>query len=201
MNTTNRGLNRAWIFLVGLVLIAVGLATALVGLLPAVTDGWRSTAPDVFSTVTGWLRSTPLGDTGTSWLWIVFVVLLAIAVIVLLAFIFRQGHGRTTRLLTDSPTEHGTTVVDARVAEQLLQGALDKHAELVSTHVSTSLVRGESVLNISTTARRGVSPKDVTVMVEESLRALDALLGREIPALLQISGGFRARTTQATRLQ
>lgn len=201
MNTTNRGLNRTWILLVGLVLLAAGLAAALIGLVPVVRDGWHSTAPAVFDTVTGWLRATPLGDTGTSWLWIALVAVLLVAVILLLSFVFRQGRGRTGRLLTDEPTEHGTTVVDARVAEQALQGALDERAELVSSHVSTSLVRGRSVLNITTTARRGVSPKHVTAMVEESLEALDALLGREIPALLQISGGFRARTTKATRLQ
>ena len=201
MNSTNRGLNRAVIALVGLVLMAAGTIAVLIGLVPAVRDGWRSGAPGVFGTVTGWLRSTPLSDTGSSWLWVALIAVLVLAIILLLAFVLRQGHGRTGQLLNDSPTEHGTTVIDARVAEQAMQGALDERSELVSSHVSASTVRGRTVLDIKATARRGVSPKDVTTMVEESLRALDALIGREIPALLQISGGFRARTSKATRVQ
>ena len=40
---------------------------------------------------------------------------------------------------------------------------------------------------------------DVVGIVEEALGALDELLGLRIPALLQISGGFRVRTSRTTR--
>jgi len=38
-------------------------------------------------------------------------------------------------------------------------------------------------------------------MIETTLVAFDALLGRQIPALIQISGGVRARLSRTTRTQ
>jgi len=51
------------------------------------------------------------------------------------------------------------------------------------------------------TCRRGTSPTEVVRIVEQALLALDELLGLRIPALLQISGGFRVRTSRTTRIR
>ncbi|MFD1715725.1 hypothetical protein ACFSBZ_14725 [Amnibacterium flavum] len=200
MNNTNRFLNRAWLGLVGLLLLAGGAAAIALGSLPEAAERWTSTAPDVISSVSGWLRDSPVGDAGFSWLTIAVIAAIALIVVLLLVFIIRQGNGHTRELLRESSGDNGETIVEAAVAEQALREALHAHREFISSSVSTYRVRGASVLKISTVCQRGVSPTAAVRIVERHLIALDALLGREVPALLQISGGFRARTTGATRL-
>ncbi|MEA9986144.1 MULTISPECIES: hypothetical protein [Subtercola] len=201
MNSTNRGANRAVILIAGLVLLVAGAAAVAVGAVPQFRDGWQQRAPEVQKTVTGWLYQTPLGDSGHSWLWIVAAAVALVVSVLLLVFILRQGRGHTRALLSDAPTDDGRTIVEASVAEQLLADGLSGRPELVSSHVSTYSVRGTSVLKVSVSCRRGVSPREAGRMVEQLLLALDALLGSEVPAVVQISGGFRVRTAGSTRLQ
>ncbi|WP_165066725.1 Asp23/Gls24 family envelope stress response protein [Marisediminicola senii] len=200
MNNTNRALNRTVVIVTGIVLMALGAGAIAVALLPDVRSAWGDTAPGVFDTVTGWFRATPMVDTGNSWIWVGIIAALVLAVVAAIVFMLRQGHGHTGTLLTDDPTDHGTTTIDTKVAEDAVQEALENRPELLSTRVSTYSVRGTPMLKVSVTARRGVSPREVTTMVDEVLHNLDALLGAEIPALVHISGGFRARTKAAARV-
>lgn len=207
MNDTNRALNRLLILLFGLLLLAAGIAAILVGAVPAVQDGWRKIAPDAYRNVSNQLEATPLSGTGHSWLWIALVALCVIAIILMLIFIFRQGHGRTGALVSEPVTyssddQHagGTTTIDASVAEQELSASLGGHPEFVASHVSTYRVHRQPVLKISATVRRGVSPARATGIVERDLFAWDRLLGTEIPVLIQLSGGFRTRRSATTRL-
>lgn len=201
MNSTNRGLNRLLIVALGLVLLVVGAAAAVGAWLPGAKDTWTPIADSVNTQVTGWLQQTPLADTGSSWILIALVAVLVIGIILLLAFSFRQGNGRTGTIVSDRTADTGRTIVDVSVARDALSDALGARDEFLSTSVSAYDVRRTPVLKVSATCRRGVSPRDATAIVEQNLEALDALLGREIPVLLQLSGGFRARVQQSTRLQ
>jgi hypothetical protein len=200
MNTTNRGANRALIFVVGLVVVLLGAVSVLIGVVPAFTSGWKSTAPTVSKNVASTFHAAPFFSTGSSWLYLALIAVLVIIVIVLVRFIVKQGNGHTSELFHDDTTEHGSTIVKAGVAKQALQDALEGRDDLVSSSVSTYDVQGTNVLKISATARRGVSPKAVSDAIQQNLKALDQLLGFEVPALIQISGGFRARTAKKTRL-
>lgn len=200
MTSTNRGLNRLFIFLIGLILVVLGAGTIAVAAVPAITTGWEDTAPTVRENIDGVHNAAPLTP-DLSWVTIGVIAVLVLLVVLLVVFIVKQGHGRTARLLRDDTTDNGVTVVDARVAESLLQEALDDREELVASHVTTFDVKGTPTLNVSVTARRGVSPKDIATTVNTTVETLDRVLGREIPTYLHISGGFRARTTTATRLQ
>ncbi|TAJ49437.1 MAG: hypothetical protein EPO52_03970 [Herbiconiux sp.] len=201
MNSTNRAANRLLILVVGLLLVVVGAAAATAALIPSVQDAWRNTAGAVRDQVFAWLQQTPLGDTGVSWIMPALLVIAVVAVILLIVFIVRQGRGHTGIAVTEPTSEHGTTVIESAVAEHALQDAIGSRPEFVASHVSTYRVKRTPVLKISVTCRRGVSPKDAAAIVEDAVRALDLLLGRPLPALVQISGGFRARVTSTTRLQ
>lgn len=200
MNATNRGANRAVILLAGLVLLALGLTAAAVGAITSIASGFRDASPAVVSTVTGWLQATPLGSTGHSWLWLAAAAVMLVLIILFLMFILRQGGGHTRTLLEQPPTDDGRILVDAAVAEQLLKDSLDGRPEFVASRVSTYDVKGTSVLKVSVSCRRGYSPADARDLVEQQLRGLDALLGASVPALIQVSGGFRVRSAGATRL-
>ncbi len=201
MNSTNRGANRLLIFVFGLVLLVLGAVATAAVLMPAIRDGWRTAAGQVNSQVSTWVQQTPLGDTGVSWITPASLAVLVIALIALIVFTVRQGGGRTGTAVTEHAGESGTTIIDAAVAEQAIQDALAGRSEFVASWVSTYKVRRIPALKVSVTCRRGVSPKDAATIVEDTLRALDELLGRQLPALIQISGGFRSRATKTTRLQ
>ncbi|MDJ0375953.1 hypothetical protein [Cryobacterium sp. PH31-L1] len=201
MNNTNRALNRSVLLLAGLLLLAVAVLLSLLASQAAVQDAWSTISDATRANVAGWLQATPLGTSTHSWLWIVALALLLAVVGLLLRFILRQGGGHSGRLVSEQTTDWGATQVDSAVAEQSLQQALGEHPEFLSTRVSTYRVARESVLKVSVTCRRGTSPTDVLRIVEQSLIALDELLGLQIPALLQISGGFRVRTSRSTRIR
>ena len=201
MNSTNRAANRLLILLTGLLLLGVGAAAAAVALIAPVRDVWNDVRASVTTQVGDWLQQTPLGDTGVSWIMPAVLVLAVIVVVLLIVFIARQGRGHTNIAIREATSEHGSTVVESAVAEQVIQDAISARPEFVASHVSTYRVRRTPVLKVSVTCRRGVSPKDAATLVDDTLKALDDLLGRPLPALVQISGGFRARTTSTTRLQ
>ncbi|MCS5720170.1 hypothetical protein N1027_18720 [Herbiconiux sp. CPCC 205763] len=201
MNSTNRGANRLLILLVGLLLLVVGAGAAAVVLVPALRDAGKDIGGRLTEQMSAWLAETPLGDTGVSWILPAILVLVVVAIILLIVFIARQGRGHTGIVLDERPSDHGRTVVESSVAQQMLQEVVGARPEFVSSHVSTYRVRRTPVLKVSVTCRRGVSPRDAAMIVEDAVVALDELLGRQLPALVHISGGFRSRVTSTTRLQ
>ncbi|GGF10209.1 hypothetical protein [Subtercola lobariae] len=201
MNTTNRGANRLVIIVAGVIVLALGAVAIALALPTVIRAQWRDGSNQATRTIVDWLQQTPLSGPGTSWLWLIGLAALVVLLVLLLVFISRQGKGHTSTLATPPPTENGLTVVDSSVAVGLLNDALADRPEFVSSSVSTYLVKKRPVLKIAVTCRRGVSPHEVATMVSTQLGALDALLGIRIPAFVQISGGFRARVSRATRLQ
>ena len=201
MNNTNRALNRSVVFVAGLGLLALAALLGLLATQPTVQDAWSTVADTVRTTIAGWLQATPLPGTDRSWLWILALALLTAVVGLLIGFILRQGRGHSRRLISEQTTDWGNTQVDAAVAEQALQHDLGERPEFLSTRISTYRVARDAVLKISVTCRRGTSPTDVVSIVEQALHGLDELLGLRIPALLQISGGFRVRTSRTTRIR
>lgn len=203
MNNTNRLLNRTLLVVVGLVVAGLGAVAIALATVPAIADAWRSGVPGVLDAVSAALGATPLGDMGHSWLWIMLVAVLLVAVLLLIRFMAKQGHGRTGDLVSreTSATDAGRVRIDSAVAEQSLAAALASRPEIVTSRVSTYRVGGQPVLKVSATARRGVSPRELTETIEGFIRSWDELLGIEIPVLVQISGGFRTRVSTSTRLQ
>lgn len=191
MNNTNRAMNRLFIAAIGLLLLAGGILLVLGSTIPRIGTAWATIGAHLTDTMTGWLRAEPLRHTSTSWLWIPLLLVLAVIIAVLVVFIARHGRGRTRTLLVGPMTGNGRVVVGAAVAEQSLQQALDSQPEMLSAHVSTFKVHHTAALKISVTTRRGTSPREVTDKLEESVRALDALLGTELPVLIQLTGGTR----------
>ncbi|MEF2978989.1 hypothetical protein [Subtercola sp. YIM 133946] len=201
MNSTNRAANRLVIGVTGLIILLLGAVALAVGLPTVIRDGWADGNATATRTLDGWLQQTPLGGPQTSWLWLVGLAALVLLAVLLVVFISRQGRGHTSLLLTEPATDDGQTVVESGLAEQVLQDALADRPEFITSNVSTYRVAKRSVLKVSVTCRRGISPQDVTTLISQQLRHLDALLGVQVPALIQVSGGFRARVSRSTRTQ
>ena len=206
MNSTNRILNRIFVFLVGLLVLTGGVTLALVALLPLVRDSWTNTTRVGIDRATRLLQATPFPDSlvpvNGSWLWFIALAAGALLIAVLVTFSLRQGHGRTSQLVTlNGQTSSGAVIIEAKVAEHAIEEALTIRPELVASHVSTYRIKNQSALKVAITCRRGISPREASQIVNEVLFSFDNLLGLQLPALVQISGGFRARTTKATRIR
>lgn len=205
MNNTNRALNRLALLLVGLLLVLVGAAVAAAVLVPDWLERWRTEASRIQDGLVDVTGSTALAGTGHSWL-LAAVVAVCLLVIVLLAVgVLRQGHGQTRTLfaMTRSRSEGGapgTVTVDGHVAEQAIGETLDGYPGLVSARVTTYLVRTTPTLVITGMVRRGVSPHDARVFIDETVLAWDAVLGREIPVVIQLNSGLSSRVARPARL-
>ena len=201
MNATNRALNRAVILLVGIVLIAAGVAVAVAASVPQWLEVWSDGSARVTDALGAAVASASLGFSDHSWILVAGAALAVLAAVLVAVFMLRQGRGHTRTVLSEGTSEHGRTEVDASLAANALEDAIGSRPEFIATHVSAYRVRRTPALKVAVTCRRGVSPKDAADIVDDAVRALDELLGRPLPALVQISGGFRARVGSSTRLQ
>jgi len=201
MNNTNRGLNRTLIAVIGLLALVAGAGLIVVATDAAARGAFRKTGPAAAHHVASWLRSTPFStaNADASWEWILVLSVLVLIVVLLLVFIFRQGHGHDETLLREDTSDAGATIVDTRLAEQAIRADLEGVPEILASSVTSYRVRKTVVLKVSATCRRGASPRQVAHVIEQSLTALDDLLGYRAPALIQLSGGFRARLSNARR--
>jgi len=222
MNNTNRALNRVGLFLIGLVLLAVGGAAAAAAVMPDALDQWKDIAARVETGSADVVKGTTIDGLGHSWILFVVPVLCLILIVLLVVFIFRQGQGHSRALVTEQTNAEqtdaeqtnadttipaaprgaygGTVVVDGKVAEQAIQHALDGHPALVSSSVSTYLVGRTPALRITAQVRRGASPQVVREFVDQTVAAWDDVLGREVPVLIQINGGLTTRAARASRM-
>lgn len=198
MNTTNRAANRLFLLVLGVLLIAAGATAILLAALPAFTAGWKQQATALPAGLPTWATATVIGTVG--WLAIAVGVVALILVILLIAFIVRQGHGHAASVLERRNGPTGRTRVDLAVPRSLLTAQLEENPDILASRVTAYDVRGTPTLKVSVRARRGVSPAAITDDVLAALRSLDAVLGEELPTYLQISGGFRARTASRARV-
>ena len=205
MNNTNRGLNRLGILLFGLVLLAAGAGAAVAAAVPEWLEGWKSLSATVSDASSDVIDGTTLDGVEQSWILIAIAAACLVLIVLLVVFVFRQGHGRVRSLVTETPASAvdrptgGSVVIDGRVAEQAIQHALDGHPGVVSSSVSTYLVGRTPALTVSVNVRRGVSPHEVRVFIDDTVTAWDAVLGREVPVLIQINAGLATRVAKPAR--
>jgi hypothetical protein len=200
MNDTNRALNRLLVFVVGLVLLVAGAAVAVGALWPDVQKTVSDGASDATGPVTDALSGSQV------WiLWVTAAVCLVL-IVLLVAFVVRQGGGRTSTLidLSESDGDHspagGHVVVDVKVAANVLEEALSRTPGVLAADVVAFRVKGETVLRVTVDARRGASPVDLRRAVDEAVVRWDEMLGTVTPVVVQINGGLRTQMASATRL-
>jgi hypothetical protein len=205
MNSTNRFLNRGLVFVIGLVLLVAGGAVAVGALLPDVQQPITQGAKDAKAPTSDALSG------GQPWiLWVVAAAALVL-ILLLIWFIFRQGHGRTATLLRvdgsasgsrakGAGTAGGSLTIDAKVAEQILEESLKRDPSIVAVDVVAFEIKKQSVLRITAQIRRGASPVEVRTTIDRAVADFDALLGQDVPVVIQIVGGLRAQMGTTARV-
>ncbi|WP_375386846.1 hypothetical protein [uncultured Amnibacterium sp.] len=194
MNSTNRALNRLVILVVGLLLVAAGGTAVALAAAPDVAARWRAVAKELAGGAQPWVADPVIGTASALVLGIAAVA--AALVVLLLAFVLRQGRGRSAAALQQRDGT-ATTRIDLAVPRALLEEHLGARDELVGVRISAYEVRGTPMLKITARCRRGVSPGDVSALVGRAVEDLERILGTDVPTFVQLTGGFRAgRTTR-----
>jgi hypothetical protein len=198
MNTTNRGLNRLFVLVVGVLLLAAGALAIAIAAVPALASQWKRTASDLAGNgAPSWVRDPAVGQ--ASALVLGLVVLAVVLIVLLLVFIAKQGHGRTAAALEQ---RNGTTVtrIDLAIPKALLEQHLEDRSELAGLRISAYEVRGTPMLKITARCSRGASPAAVSSAISGAIRDLEQIVGTDVPAFVQLTGGFRIGSASRPRV-
>lgn len=202
MNATNRFVNRFFLAVVGVILIAVGVLLIALAL-PATSavrtwlDDARS-AQDAYTSRWSTGLSAPFDGSALPW-----EIAAGCAVIVLLGLITVgiRGGGRTDRVV-DADDTAGDIVVSSRFAESALVAALEPHRDLTSVSATTFRVRGEPAVRLRLRVAAGVSPVSAVAAASEAVRGLDAVLGESpLPVLVEVTGASAPRPGADSRVR
>ncbi|MBT2500601.1 hypothetical protein J7E25_16005 [Agromyces sp. ISL-38] len=198
MNSTNRFLNRICLFLVGVLLIALGASVAAVVLVPDLGRAWADVAGAARAWTDQAVGATLIGDSTLSWVAIAALAVIVIIVILLLVVALTGlGGGRTSTVLRTSSQagtgEAGYIIVDSAFASDALRTALDRRPDVLFSSVTAHRIRKTAVMEVSVTPRQNTSPLDVAHDVDKLLRNLATLTGSTIPTYVSIHSGLRSR--------
>ncbi|MDQ1082427.1 MULTISPECIES: hypothetical protein [Microbacterium] len=191
MNATRRGLNRFVLFLVALVLLALGALALAVGLLPDGATTWTT----VMGGFQGWLVS--LGRESAGWGAVAAIVVLAIILIAIAASAVR-GRRQAPLQSTGSANAEGRITITDGFASEALKNALAERDEILSSKVTAGEVGKESVLHVSVTPRQNTSPREVAEHVDTLVTNLATLTGQNLRAYISIHSGLRAKLARDT---
>ena len=222
MNGTHRGLNRALLALLGLVLVAAGAIAILAGTNPAFAQRWTATGTDIWAGVQDNLAAAKIPGADISWWSVGVLAALVIVAVLLVCWIASQGTGRSNQLaVQDSGT--GKTTVDTAVAAHAIKAALTDNTHVLAASVQSwnnkswtnkswtnkSLpgksrentgAASNSGLKISIQTRKGASPVEVMAAVDHLVEGLDQLLGFRLPVLVRIKAGTRTLFARTERV-
>lgn len=198
MNTTPRWLNRIVLGVLGALLILCGATMTLIATVPDVRDGWTRASGDVVRSADGLAESSLIGGTHRSWMWIVILLVLVLLIALAVLVVARQGRGRTGRLLErEGPPEavSGSVTITTAVAEHLIAEAVSGNPDMLSVHVSAHRLKRQTALRITVAARKGASPATIASTIHNAVIAWDEVFGAELPVVIDIVAGIRARAS------
>ena len=215
MNQTPRVLNRTLLFIAGALGVLVGIGALFAALSEQAHVAWQ-TAGERGLTWTTQLFDRTAPDGSRSWIWFLLLAVIAVVLVLSVLVVAKQGSGRTSTLIrhvADHPvdrrhgtsvttrTDHaGTVVIDTQVAEQMLADAITRDPAVLSVQVTGYTVRDDTAIRIALALRRGASPARVARQVEDIVGQWDRLLGAEVPVVIDITGGIRARLRSEARV-
>ena len=208
MNNTNRALHRTFVFVVGLILLAVGAAAAATQLWPWWADQWQRAGTQSLQVVTDTLAATHVAGTGFSWWMLVALAVLLVAVIGMILVITSVGGGGSREIYrSPNATRAGTpaagtdlVVLDTSFAVDALKNSLDKRPDLVASSVGAFTVKRQPVLHISVSPRQGTSPRVLADEVDTLLGNLALVVGDTPASCLTIQSGLRAQLGRNQRV-
>ncbi len=196
MNETNRGLNRAILLVVGLILFAAGAAAAAAALWPWVGTAWSEGLASGISWMHDAADRTRVTDDATpSWFVLAVLAVLVILVVLAVVVIARLGGGRSATVVRVDgfDGELGPITIRDGLASDAITRSLSRREEVLASRVTARRVGGSDVLHVSVTPRQSTSPREVAVTTGRLVDNLAVLTGTRTPTYISIHSGVRSR--------
>jgi hypothetical protein len=196
MNDTNRALNRTVVFVVGLVLMALGATTVLAVTWQPFADMWTNTGRGLEEWLAQANEMTSLGATTVTGLALgtlaVIVLLIALVIVVIVRAV---SGGRARAVLRSNGAENplGRVTVTESFASDALKASLADRDEILSTQVTANDIRRRPVMHVSVTPRQNTDPRLLAEHVDTLVGSLAKLTGQDVPTYISIHTGQRAR--------
>lgn len=176
MTSHGRILNRVLLFLLALVLLALGVVAAW----PLATGG---TLP-LLDQAAGFVAAQGLTEAAVAW---TLAGILALAALVALAVILTRPPRRYRAVLD----EDGVTI-DEDVVERLFDQELAATPDVIGVSSATSLRRGQRTVALTVRLRSRPDLSAVLAAVEAALASVDRRLGIRLPVAVHLTGGIRS---------
>ncbi|SIR76635.1 hypothetical protein [Microbacterium sp. RURRCA19A] len=186
MRNTNRALNRILLFVVGVVLLALGALLIAVVALPGVADVWSQTADGVRSWAEG-IGQPSLGIGAVAALAVVVLVLILVAVGAV------RGRHRVPLQSTGAESDAGRITITDGFASAALKNSLDERDEILVSRIASNEVRKETVLHVSVTPRQNTSPRQIAEYVDTLVANLATLTGQQFRTYISVHSSLRAK--------
>jgi len=202
MTGKHAALNRFFLFLIGLVLAAIGAAVAYLGFAPAAEKTWRSVAGDSVDTLAGAAQATAIPGTQTHWVAAAAVLLGVICAALFISWMIAQRQRvRRTAARADGTHGLGEIVIDNRAFEQIVEARLADEPGIISSAVrSVPTGRTGTGVRVRITTRRGASPARIADETNTAVEEAQTILGKKIPVLITVRAGARAALGHVQRV-
>ncbi|WP_431796584.1 hypothetical protein [Microbacterium enclense] len=192
MRNTNRALNRILLFIVALVLLALGGLLIVVAALPGAADAWTQTTDGVRGWADG-IGQPSLGVGAIAALAVIAIVLVLVAVGAV------RGKHRVPLQSTGSDGDAGRITVTDGFASAALKNSLDGRDEILSSRITSNEVRNETVLHVSVTPRQNTSPRQIAEHVDTLVTNLATLTGQQFRTYISVHSSLRAKLAHDQR--
>jgi ABC-type multidrug transport system fused ATPase/permease subunit len=203
MNTTNRALNRIVLLFIGIVFLLLGAVAVAVFVWPAAGESWTRAGDASAIWIDQASESTMIGATTLNWLTVAVLALILLLIIILLIVALSRaiGGSRSHMVFRSSGRETplGRLTIDEGFVSDALGYSLGQRDEILFSNVTANDIRKQPVMHVSVTPRQNTSPRRVAEDVDQLVINLAALTGLDVPTLISIHSGFRAKLAHDQR--
>jgi len=201
MNSTNRVLNRIILFVVGIVLLALGAAVVTIIIWPAAAKYWTGAATAIKSWTEAAIADTTVEATTINGFAMAILLLIIILLILVILVLTHVGGGRSRTVLHASGQQNplGHVTVQESFVSDALKHSLNNREEVLFSSVSAKNIRKQPVLHLSVTPRQNTSPRDLVEDLNTLVTNLATLTGENVPTYISLHSGLRAKLARNQR--
>ncbi|WIK64115.1 hypothetical protein [Gleimia hominis] len=196
-----RTLNRLFLGIVGLIMLAISVALILTFAMDQALKMWE----DTIQTSTEWIASIheqTIINANTSWIGVAAVAIAVIIVILMLTAIFGQGGGKSRRVgRQQSENTEGRTRTNIGFVRDIVHHELEDNQWIVGVGAQAYNVKGDDSILLRVSTHKGAPPEQVRADVTRAIQKLDSVLGTEPPICVRIQSDWRSIGRSAERVQ
>lgn len=195
MGNTPRILNRCFLGLAGILLLAGGLTLITLPTVPRAQGLWSEQVKPLEETGREAFAHIAFDTVGgqTSLLTVLTVGLLLLAIILLIILLSAQKPTAAKTLLRKQDAQgSGFTSVSDAFLKQALTQSFEDHPDILSVSVSGLRLKKSSGLYVRLEVRQGANLNSLKERAAQVIAGLDVTLGHQIPLLVRFTGGLRA---------